>query len=441
MSKNYIVGFPRIGEQRELKKVLELFWAKKTDFTEVEKVASSLKERHWNYQKDAGIDFISSNDFSLYDNVLDTAVMLGAIPQRFQGLTGEALYFSMARGNKDTVAMEMTKWFNTNYHYIVPELSTKDNYTLNASKIIAEYKEAKTLGIQTKINLIGPITFLGLSKRVDRGDTYELFAKILPVYEALLEEIATLDEHITVQIDEPIFVKGLEAKVLSLIKPAYDALCAVSDNIDIVVTSYFEHSNEATKILVHTPIWGIGLDFLYGKKNMESLTLINESSKKLIAGVVDGRNIWKNDITKTAALLEDIATTVDRERIIVSTSCSLLHTPFTLNYEKNMDKEIKNWLSYAVEKLEEISLLSKIFFNEILNDDEKELLRSNKDANVQRQNSTRIHNKSVQNRVKNFTKPEREGKFEERIKIQRKLLGYKDLATTTIGSFPQTPEV
>ena len=441
MSKNYIVGFPRIGEQRELKKVLELFWAKKTDFTEVEKVASSLKERHWNYQKDAGIDFISSNDFSLYDNVLDTAVMLGAIPQRFQGLTGEALYFSMARGNKDTVAMEMTKWFNTNYHYIVPELSTKDNYTLNASKIIAEYKEAKTLGIQTKINLIGPITFLGLSKRVDRGDTYELFAKILPVYEALLEEIATLDEHITVQIDEPIFVKGLEAKVLSLIKPAYDALCAVSDNIDIVVTSYFEHSNEATKILVHTPIWGIGLDFLYGKKNMESLTLINESSKKLIAGVVDGRNIWKNDITKTAALLEDIATTVDRERIIVSTSCSLLHTPFTLNYEKNMDKEIKNWLSYAVEKLEEVSLLSKIFFNEILNDDEKELLRSNKDANVQRQNSTRIHNKSVQNRVKNFTKPEREGKFEERIKIQRKLLGYKDLATTTIGSFPQTPEV
>ena len=441
MSKNYIVGFPRIGEQRELKKVLELFWAKKTDFTEVEKVASSLKERHWNYQKDAGIDFISSNDFSLYDNVLDTAVMLGAIPQRFQGLTGEALYFSMARGNKDTVAMEMTKWFNTNYHYIVPELSTKDNYTLNAGKIIAEYKEAKTLGIQTKINLIGPITFLGLSKRVDRGDTYELFAKILPVYEALLEEIATLDEHITVQIDEPIFVKGLEAKVLSLIKPAYDALCAVSDNIDIVVTSYFEHSNEATKILVHTPIWGIGLDFLYGKKNMESLTLINESSKKLIAGVVDGRNIWKNDITKTAALLEDIATTVDRERIIVSTSCSLLHTPFTLNYEKNMDKEIKNWLSYAVEKLEEVSLLSKIFFNESLNDDEKELLRSNKDANVQRQNSTRIHNKSVQNRVKNFTKPEREGKFEERIKIQRKLLGYKDLATTTIGSFPQTPEV
>ena len=441
MSKNYVLGFPRIGEQRELKKVLELFWAKKTDFKEVEKVASSLKERHWNYQKDAGIDFISSNDFSLYDNVLDTAVMLGAIPERFQELKEEALYFAMARGNKDAVAMEMTKWFNTNYHYIVPELSTKDTYALNAHKIIAEYKEAKALGIQTKINLIGPITFLGLSKRVDRGDTYELFAKILPVYEALLGEISKLDAHITVQIDEPIFVKGLETKVLSLIKPAYDALCAVSDNIDIIVSTYFEHSNEATKILVHTPIWGIGLDFNYGERNLESLGYIKESGKKLIAGVVDGRNIWKNDISKTAALLEDIAAKVDKESIIVSTSCSLLHTPFTLKYEENMDKEIKNWLSYAVEKLEEVSLLSKIFFNETLNDNEKALLQANKSANMQRQNSTRIHNKSVQNRVNNFTKLVREGKFEERIKIQRELLGYKDLATTTIGSFPQTPEV
>ena len=162
MLKNYVVGFPRIGEQRELKKVLEFFWAKKVDFSEVEKVASELKARHWNYQKDAGIGFIASNDFSLYDNVLDTAVMLGAIPKRFKGLTDGALYFSMARGNTEAVAMEMTKWFNTNYHYIVPELSLSDAYALNATKILNEYKEAKALGIKTKINLIGPITFLGL---------------------------------------------------------------------------------------------------------------------------------------------------------------------------------------------------------------------------------------------------------------------------------------
>ncbi len=441
MSKNYVVGFPRIGEQRELKKVLELFWAKKVDFLEVEKVASELKSRHWNYQKDAGIDFIASNDFSLYDNMLDTAVMLGAIPQRFKGLRDEALYFSMARGNAETVAMEMTKWFNTNYHYIVPELSLSDVYALNATKVLDEYKEAKALGIRTKINLIGPITFLGLSKRIDRGETYELFRKILPVYEALLAEIAKLDDEITVQIDEPIFVKDIEPKVLSLIKPCYDALCAVSENIKIIVTTYFEHSKEATKVLVHTPIWGIGLDFLYGQKNLDSLELIAKSGKKLIAGVVDGRNIWKNDIAKTFDFLENITQKIEKENMIVASSCSLLHTPFTLKYEEKMDTEIKNWLSYAVEKLEEISLLCKVFFNEPLTDNDKETLQINKELNRQRQESTRIHNETVQNRVENFTKLERDGTFEERIKIQRVLLGYEDLATTTIGSFPQTPEV
>lgn len=443
MSKNYVVGFPRIGEQRELKKVLELFWAGKTDFSEVEKIALELKVRHWNYQKNSGIDFISSNDFSLYDNVLDTTIMLGAIPQRFKDLENEELYFSMVRGNKDTVAMEMTKWFNTNYHYIVPELSLADNYELNATKVINEYKEAKALGIKTKINLIGPITFLGLSKRVDRGDTYELFWKILPIYETLLTELAKLDETIIIQIDEPIFVKDVEPKVLSLIKPCYDALCSISNNINIIVTTYFEHSNEATKVLVHTPIWGLGLDFTHGEKNTESLDLIANSGKKLIAGVVDGRNIWKNDIAQTSELLETISKSVAKNNIIVSTSCSLLHTPFTLKYEEKMDTEIKNWLSYAVEKLEEISLVSKVFFKgiDLLNTEETVVYRANIEANKTRKNSTRIHNEAIQIKVANFTKLEREGTYEERIKIQKEILGYKELATTTIGSFPQTFEV
>jgi 5-methyltetrahydropteroyltriglutamate--homocysteine methyltransferase len=443
MSKNYVVGFPRIGEKRELKKVLELFWAGKTDFNEVEKVALALKTRHWNYQKNSGIDFISSNDFSLYDNVLDTAIMLGAIPQRFKDLENEALYFSMARGNKDAVAMEMTKWFNTNYHYIVPELSPADNYVLNATKIINEYKEAKALGIKTKINLIGPITFLGLSKRVDRGDTYELFRKILPIYEALLAEIAKLDDTVTVQIDDPIFAKGVEPKVLSLIKPCYDALCSVANNINIIVTTYFEHSNEATKVLVHTPIWGLGLDFNHGEKNIESLDLIANSGKKLIAGIVDGRNIWKNNMTQTVELLETISKYVAKDNIIVSTSCSLLHTPFTLKYEDKMDTEIKNWLSYAVEKLEEISLISKVFFKgvDLLNTEETAVYKANIEANNTRKNSTRIHNEAIQIKVANFTKLERDGTYEERIKIQKEILGYKDLATTTIGSFPQTSEI
>jgi 5-methyltetrahydropteroyltriglutamate--homocysteine methyltransferase len=442
-TKSYVVGFPRIGEKRELKKVLESFWAKKCSFDEVEKVSSNLKQKHWEYQKDAGIEYISSNDFSLYDNILDTSIMLNAIPKRFQNLKAEELYFSMARGNKNSVAMEMTKWFNTNYHYIVPELSLEDEYKLNASKIINEYNEAKNLGIKTKINLIGPITFLALSKRVDRGDTFELLGKILPVYKELFKEISKLDEVITVQIDEPIFAKDNEAKVLSLIKPTYDELSMVTNNIKLIVTTYFEHSNEATKILTQTPVWGLGLDFVYGKDNLQVLEEIQNSGKKLVAGVVDGRNIWKNDIDTTLKLLEEISNVVSKENILVSSSCSLLHTPFTLKYEVKMDENIKSWLSFSVEKLDEINLLAKVFFDGIenLSDEEAKALEENRKNNKSRKTSDLIHDKEVQKRVDNFTKLNRDGKFEERIKIQRELLAYKDLATTTIGSFPQTPEI
>ena len=422
---------------------MESYWAKKSDFSEVQKVASELKLKHWEYQKKAGIDFISSNDFSLYDNMLDMSITLGAIPKRFQNLKDEELYFSMARGNKENVAMEMTKWFNTNYHYIVPELSLQDSYKLNATKIIQEYKEALACGIRTKINIIGPITFIGLSKRVDRGDAYELFNKILKVYEELLKEISKLDKNILVQFDEPLFVKDLDAKVLSLIKPTYDKLSNVTSNIDIAVVTYFENSYEATKILVHTPIKYIGLDFLYGKENLNSLEVIAKSDKKLIAGVVDGRNIWKNDINSTISLLDTISKILPKEKILISSSCSLLHTPFTLKYEQKMDKEIKNWLSYAVEKLDEISLISKLFFTseKSLSDEQRVSYQNNIDANNSRKTSSLIHDQSVQARVVNIHKFQRDGKYEDRIKIQKELLGYKDLATTTIGSFPQTPEI
>ncbi|MDD3603298.1 MAG: 5-methyltetrahydropteroyltriglutamate--homocysteine S-methyltransferase [Sulfurovum sp.] len=443
MSKNYVTGFPRIGEQRELKRVLEEFWAKKCSFEDVKQNASELKRRHWEYQRDAGVEFISSNDFSLYDNMLDTSVMLGAIPKRFRHLKDEELYFAMARGNASCVAMEMTKWFNTNYHYIVPELSLDDEYSLNASKIIDEYHEAKALGIKTKINIIGPVTYLGLSKRVDRGDVYEFWGKIVPLYEELLKVISTLDDEVVVQIDEPIFAKELDTKVLSLIKPTYDRLCKVSSNIKIAVVTYFEHSNEATKILVHTPIWAIGLDFVHGDENLKSLDIIALSGKELIAGVVDGRNIWRCDIEKTTQLLESISNFISKERILISSSCSLLHVPFALKYEQKMDKEIKEWLSFALEKLDELSLLSKIFFDGegSLNEAQKEALSSNIKANQNRKISPLIHNKTVQARVKKHTKLQREGDAKERLKLQREVLGYSDLVTTTIGSFPQTPQL
>jgi 5-methyltetrahydropteroyltriglutamate--homocysteine methyltransferase len=439
--KTYIVGFPRIGEQRELKKILEEFWAGKCSYDEVKKVALDLKVRHWNYQKDAGISLISSNDFSLYDNMLDTSIMINAIPKRFANLSSNELYFAMARGSKNCNACEMTKWFNTNYHYIVPELSLDNEFKLNSKKIIDEFSEAKKAGIKTKINLIGILTYLGLSKRVDGGDCFELWDKILPVYEELLKEISKLDDEIVVQFDEPIFVKDLDARVLSLIKPTYDRLANISKNIKISVVSYFEHSNEATNILVNTPIWAIGLDFIYGAKNLESLEVISKSGKNLIAGVVDGRNIWVNDFEKTLSLLGVINSKIPKENMLISSSCSLLHVPYSLKYEDKMDTKLKSWLSYALEKLDEINLLAKLFFEEELSSEEIKKVEFNKTINQNRRKSTKIHDVATQKRVAKLEKYERADRYEDRIKTQREVLAYKDLATTTIGSFPQTSEI
>ncbi|MGJ0299592.1 5-methyltetrahydropteroyltriglutamate--homocysteine S-methyltransferase [Aliarcobacter cryaerophilus] len=441
MSKNYVIGFPRIGEKRELKKVLEDYWAKKVDFSEVKYVAENLRKRHWTYQKEAKIDFIASNDFSLYDNMLDSSILLGAIPKRFQHLKDEELYFAMARGNQDCVAMEMTKWFNTNYHYIVPEISKDTTFKLNSKKVIEEYKEALELGINTKINLIGAITYLGLSKSVDNSDLFAHISSVVKVYKELLEEISKLNSEIVVQFDEPLFVKDLEPKVLSLLKPVYDELSNVSKNIKIVVTTYFEHSNEATKILVNTPIWALGLDFIHGVKNLERLEFIKNSNKVLIAGVIDGRNIWKSNFEDKLNLLNKISNVVSKDNIIVGTSCSLLHVPFTLSYEDNLDKEIKSWLAFANEKLKELNLVSKQFFGSKLSLEDIANIEKNRQDNIQRKVSTKIHNQKIQEEIKNLKKFEREDKFEDRIKVQREFFKYDALTTTTIGSFPQTPEI
>jgi 5-methyltetrahydropteroyltriglutamate--homocysteine methyltransferase len=442
MSKNWITGFPRIGEQRELKFALEDYWSGKSSYEKVETTAKELRKRHWQYQQKAGIEAISCNDFSLYDNMLDTSIMLGAVPDRFAALEGEELYFAMARGSKNAVAMSMTKWFNTNYHYIVPELSADDAYTLDSSKIISEYQEAKELGIKPKINLIGPITYLGLSKRVDRGDTFELIGKIVPVYQQLLREISKLDDEITVQIDEPYLSKNPSPQVLSLIKPTYEALSSAAD-LKIAVVTYFEHAVEAVKVLVHTPVWGIGLDFVHGEENINILDTLAQSDKYLIAGVVDGRNIWRNDLDATLQLIESISAKLPKERIIVSTSSSLLHVPYTLQYEEKLDIQIRSWLSYAVEKLDEVSLLTRLFVDgeSALNPRQTQQLASNREASLDRKNAKLIHDTSVHKRINAIDKWERDLSFEERIGLQHEKLGYPVLPTTTIGSFPQTPDI
>ncbi len=440
MSKNLVVGYPRIGEHRELKFALESFWSGKSSFQDVEEVAKHLRTKAWNTQKEAGVELISSNDFSYYDQMLDTMILVGAVPSRFKSIQDKTeKYFAMARGYENGVAMAMRKWFNTNYHYIIPELTKDEAFKLDGTKVINEYKEAAALGIKTKINLISPITFLALSVTTDGSDRFLLFDRLLEIYEDLLKEISKLDDKIIVQLDDPIFATDVEPKLLSLLKPCYEKLSGAASNIKIIATTYFEHSNEATKVLVHTPIWGLGLDFAAGAKNIESLAEIAKSGKVLAAGVINGRNVWKNDIVKTKELLETISVIIPKEKLIVSTSCSLLHVPYSLENENKLDNTIKDSLSFAKEKLNELTLASRIFFGTLKDDDE--LLEKNKNSIERLKKSKLIHNDSVQSRVNNITKWVRDGEFAERIVLQKAKLRYPDLATTTIGSFPQTPEL
>ncbi|MBO5064069.1 MULTISPECIES: 5-methyltetrahydropteroyltriglutamate--homocysteine S-methyltransferase [Campylobacter] len=440
MSKSFVTGFPRIGEQRELKFALESFWAGKTSFSEVEKVAAELKKRHWNYQIDAKVDLISVNDFSYYDLMLDNIITFGAIPPRFAGLSGYDLYFSMARGNANSVAMEMTKWFNTNYHYIVPELSRDVKFNLNSSKIIAEYKEAKEAGVKNaKINLIGPITFLALSKTTDGSNALDHLDALSSEYVKLIAELSKLDNEIIIQIDEPIFVTDRAAELASKIVPIYDTLASVADNVKIIFMTYFEHANEAVAQVVKSKIWAIGLDFVHAACQEEALKLLSNSDKVLFAGLIDGRNVWVSNLDAKAEIVNKIKTFIPDERLYIGTSCSLLHVPYTLKYEENLS--IKEWLAFGVEKLTELKILKKLVNGGEFCETGKCLIEANRAAIASRKTSTLVNDVNVQNRVKSLTKFDRDTAYEERIKIQKETFNLPDLPTTTIGSFPQTPEL
>jgi 5-methyltetrahydropteroyltriglutamate--homocysteine methyltransferase len=438
MANTYVVGFPRIGEQRELKRALEAYWAGKSSQEELKSVASDLRKRHLIYQKNAGIDLISVNDFSFYDNMIDAMVMLNATPEKYADLEGMDKYFAMARGDKDHKAMEMTKWFNTNYHYIVPELDENMDFKATIDKIKAEYAEAKELGITPKVNFIGLVTFVKLSKVVN-GSENVIIEKLIPVYEDLIKQISALDENVTIQFDESYFVTNPTEIDLETLKKVYDRLTAVSDNI--FVATYFEHSNEANEVLAKTNIEGMFLDFVAGAEN--SVKALVEAGKKVGIGIVNGRNVWVNDIKESVKFLEGIAEVADKDQILVGTSCSLLHVPFTLKYEEKMDEDIKSWLSYAVEKLNEVKIINKLFRGEELTAEEKADLVANEEAISTRKTSTKIHDPIVKDRVSNLTAKDsdRGMPFEERIKLQHENLKYPILPTTTIGSFPQTPEL
>ena len=429
----YVIGFPRIGEQRELKKALEAYWSGKISQDELKSTASELIKRHLTYQKNAGIDMISVNDFSFYDNMLDMTVILNAIPEKYKDIENcMDRYFAMARGDDTHKAMEMTKWFNTNYHYIVPELNENMDFKPNTSKIKEELKEAKELGIKPKINLIGPITYVRLSKV--EGNANKIIEKLLPVYKEIINEF----KDYIIQMDEPYFVTNPTEDDLKLLEKVYNELGTLAK---IYVATYFEHSNEANKVLAKTSIKGMFLDFVAGSEN-KIKTLI-EAGKEIGIGIVNGRNVWVNDIEKSTEFIKGLTETIDNEKIHIGSSCSLLHVPYTLKYETKMDEDIKSWISYALEKLDEIRVINKLVKNEQLNEIDKEILEENKEAIATRKTSKKIHDTIVQDRVSNLTDKDkhRNMPFEERIKLQHENLKYPILPTTTIGSFPQTPEL
>lgn len=441
-----ILGFPRIGQNRELKKALESFWSGKCSSQELESVAKSLRAKHWEIQK--GLDYVCVNDFSLYDNVLDLAYALNAKPYRFKDLEGLEGYFAMARGHQKGVACEMTKWFNTNYHYVVPELSDDDDYKANIENIKAQYNEALALGYQPKISLIGLFTFFGLSKIV-KGDAAAIFNKLKNAYMDLIDEISALGSDVVVEFSEPIFALGFKdnKELFESLHCVYDrsALECVYNEISkkgikAIVSTFFEHSNELSEILLQTDIYGIGLDFIYGEKNKQSLELIGKSNKVLYAGVIDGRNIWVADIESKLALLEHIATFIPKDRIVVSSSCSLLHVPFSKEGEEKIDSQILSWFSFAQEKIQEISVLESVFKGRVDNQIQG-FLQENKNINATRKNSDKTNNKAVRERVQNHTQNQRSVPFAQRIKLQKEQFNFPILPTTTIGSFPQTPEL
>ncbi|STQ86627.1 5-methyltetrahydropteroyltriglutamate--homocysteine S-methyltransferase [Helicobacter muridarum] len=430
-----ILGFPRIGEKRELKKALESFWAKKSSEAELLDVAKKLRKLHWSYQKN--LPFVVVNDFSLYDNMLDLSYMLGVIPERFNNLKGLELYFAMARGNGNNIACEMTKWFNTNYHFVVPEISKNLKYIINAEKITQEYNEAKTLGYSPKISLIGLFTYLGLAKISDNSNKEEIFPYLKKAYLELIQSLSNLNDEVIIEFHEPIFVKGYNS-FFPHIKEVYDEIAGFG--IKSIVSTYFEASNEATKILVKTKIDGLGLDFIYGENNLTSLKLIADAGKKLYAGLIDGRNIWVANLDSKLSILDRISLIVPKDLIYVGTSCSLLHVPFSKDSETKMDSEILSWLSFAREKIHELELLESLFRNGVT-ESNKEKYTKNQEINAIRKSSNKIHDANVQQRISSLRAQTRKEAFKDRIKLQRKELGYPNLATTTIGSFPQTPEL
>ncbi len=450
MLKSSSLGFPRIGSDRQLKKATEGYWKGSISWEQLQATASEIKNHNWQLQQSAGINFIASNDFSFYDHILDNIVLFGAIPERFKKVFGENhqgldLYFAMARGLQksgiDITALEMTKWFDTNYHYLVAEFSTNQQFGLNSQKICQDFLEAKQIGIKTRPIIIGPVSFLLLGKSIDDSNKLNLLPKLLPVYADLflkLQEIGVSD----LQIDEPFLATDLSKDAINAYLQAYAYLKKHCGSLKLHLTTYFESLLDNTQLAFDLQTHVVHIDLVKDKNQLDACLQAIQDNQVLSLGLVDGRNIWINNLEQSIEIVKKAIEVLGKNRVIIGSSCSLLHCPISLTNETDLDSEIKSWLAFAEEKLQEISIITSAANNN-LNEKQQQILQNNKIAIANRKISLKIHNQKVKQRASEIdtTLLNRKSNFATRSKLQQSHLNLPLLPTTTIGSFPQTKEV
>ncbi|NRT11609.1 5-methyltetrahydropteroyltriglutamate--homocysteine S-methyltransferase [Flavobacterium sp. 14A] len=449
------LGFPRIGSNRELKKASELYWSGQITADALLTVGKEIRLANWKLQSQAGIDLIPSNDFSFYDQVLDLSLTLGVIPEQYAAFAKENsvldLYFAMARGaqkeGQDVVAMEMTKWFDTNYHYIVPEFTKDQEFKLFSNKIIDEYKEAKAAGFETKPVIIGPVSYLLLGKEKQDGfHSIDLIEKLLPVYFEILQKLQ--DEKVAyVQFDEPFLALNLTDVERAALVYTYTKINEKFPQIKIILANYFDCFGENLATALSLPVHTFHLDLVRCPLQLDDILESNllAETTSLSLGVVDGRNIWKNDFKKSVALIQKAVDALGADRVLIAPSCSLIHSPCDLDLETNeatLTAEVKQWLAFAKQKINEVVVLRNLVSGEITDYDQA-LFEENTLANENKKKATIIHNAAVKERVAAITTEDsqRNNPFSVRRQLQIDALQLPLFPTTTIGSFPQTPEV
>ena len=451
------LGYPRIGSHRELKKASELYWSAKISANELEHTAKTIRKQNWQIQKDAGINIIPCNDFSYYDHVLDTCLMVGAVPERYHSLMEKKqlpdidLLFAMARGYQkndfDITAMEMTKWFDTNYHYIVPEFTANQSFSFFCKKILHEFQEAKREGFNAKPVLLGPVSFLLLGKEKEEGfHRLELIKNLLPVYLEVLKNLDDADAHY-IQFDEPCLSLNLSDEERKVFVKVYNDIQKAFPHLHIILATYFECYGQNLSMVLKLPVQTLHLDLVRCPLQLDDIleTDIRKSKLNLSLGVVEGRNIWKNDFTNSLQLIDKVVKAIGRDRIMIAPSCSLLHVPCDLDLEtdeKNLPKGIKNWLAFAKQKIDEVVTLAALS-DENPSKEVLKKLEENKAAIQSKNTSSLIHKPQIKDRIKSISEKDtqRISRFKVRKEKQQNTLHLPLFPTTTIGSFPQTKEV